>query len=157
MDDNIVRILVATDNHLGFLEKDPIRGDDSFASFEEILATARNKKVDFVLFAGDMFHENKPSRYTIHNTIQLLNKYCLGSDPVYIEMLNDGRDMFESSLTNTVNYENPNQSVCLPIFGIHGNHDDPSRDCGRFPGQLAGLYVYISYVSYVLIRLSLHT
>lgn len=34
MDDEIVRILVSTDNHLGFMEKDHVRGDDSFASFQ---------------------------------------------------------------------------------------------------------------------------
>jgi double-strand break repair protein MRE11 len=27
-----------------------------------------------------------------------------------------------------VNYEDPNYSVGLPVFCIHGNHDDPSRD-----------------------------
>lgn len=34
-----MRMLVATDSHLGFMERDPIRGADSFAAFEEILAT----------------------------------------------------------------------------------------------------------------------
>ena len=71
MDDDILRILVATDNHLGFMERDPIRGEDSFSAFEEILSTSKDKKVDFVLFAGDMFHENKPSRNTMHSTIAL--------------------------------------------------------------------------------------
>jgi double-strand break repair protein MRE11 len=37
-DDDIVRVMVATDNHLGFMERDPVRGNDSFAAFEEILA-----------------------------------------------------------------------------------------------------------------------
>ena len=30
-----------------------------------------------------------------------------------------------------VNYEDANYSVDLPIFSIHGNHDDPSRDGGN--------------------------
>ena len=30
-------ILIATDTHLGFKEKDPIIGSDSFNSFEEVL------------------------------------------------------------------------------------------------------------------------
>jgi double-strand break repair protein MRE11 len=29
-------------------------------------------------------------------------------------------------LRKTVNYEDPNFNVALPIFSIHGNHDDPS-------------------------------
>jgi double-strand break repair protein MRE11 len=34
MDDNVIRIMIMTDNHLGYCERDPIRGNDSFASFE---------------------------------------------------------------------------------------------------------------------------
>lgn len=29
-----------------------------------------------------------------------------------------------------VNYEDPHYAVSLPVFSIHGNHDDPSRDGG---------------------------
>ena len=46
---------------------DPVRCDDSFASFEEVLRNAKMKKVDFVLLAGDLFHDNKPSRRTLHS------------------------------------------------------------------------------------------
>jgi hypothetical protein len=35
-DDNTLRVLVATDSHLGFMEKDPIRRNDSFDAFEEV-------------------------------------------------------------------------------------------------------------------------
>lgn len=24
-----------------------------------------------------------------------------------------------------VNYEDPNLNICIPVFSIHGNHDDP--------------------------------
>ncbi len=44
-DEDALRILVATDNHLGYMEKDPIRGNDSFISFEEILCIAKEKEV----------------------------------------------------------------------------------------------------------------
>ena len=52
MNDEIIRILITTDNHLGYQEKDQVRGDDSFAAFEESLCKAREKKVDFMLLAG---------------------------------------------------------------------------------------------------------
>lgn len=42
-----IRFLIATDNHLGYLEKDPIRGNDSFRSFEEILKIAIDQQVFF--------------------------------------------------------------------------------------------------------------
>jgi double-strand break repair protein MRE11 len=78
MNDEIIRVLIATDNHLGFAERDPIRCDDCFAAYEEVLQTARKKKADMILLAGDMFHENKPSRRTMHATMELLRTYCLG-------------------------------------------------------------------------------
>ncbi|KAK7981050.1 hypothetical protein PG989_013507 [Apiospora arundinis] len=61
-DADTIRILVATDNHVGYGERDPIRKDDSWKSFDEILRLARKEDVDMVLLAGDLFHENKPSR-----------------------------------------------------------------------------------------------
>ena len=42
-------ILVATDNHLGYLEKDPVRGDDSFEAFEEILEIAAKSEASLVV------------------------------------------------------------------------------------------------------------
>ena len=40
-----IRILVATDNHVGYGERDPIRKDDSWKSFDEILQLARKQDV----------------------------------------------------------------------------------------------------------------
>jgi len=125
-----VRILVATDNHLGFMEKDAIRSNDSFAAFEEILLTAKSKRADLVLLAGDTFHENKPSRRTLYAAFELLEKHCLGEDPVFIEMLNEKGEIFKTRFGG-VNYEDPFHSICLPVFAIHGNHDDPSREGGN--------------------------
>jgi len=34
------KIMLATDNHIGYLERDPIRGQDSINTFEEILQLA---------------------------------------------------------------------------------------------------------------------
>ena len=44
-DDDIVRIVISTDNHVGFMERDPVRGHDSFIAFEEVLRHARDTKV----------------------------------------------------------------------------------------------------------------
>lgn len=38
--EDTIRILVATDNHIGYLERDPIRGQDSINTFKEILQLA---------------------------------------------------------------------------------------------------------------------
>lgn len=41
----MLRILVATDCHLGYMEKDEVRRQDSFEAFEEICSIAEQKKV----------------------------------------------------------------------------------------------------------------
>lgn len=40
-----IRILVATDNHVGYEERDPIRKDDSWKTFDEILNLAKSQDV----------------------------------------------------------------------------------------------------------------
>jgi hypothetical protein len=40
-----IRILVATDNHVGYAERDPVRGDDSYTTFNEIMELARERDV----------------------------------------------------------------------------------------------------------------
>lgn len=40
-----IRILVATDNHVGFEERDAIRKDDSWRTFDEIINLARLQDV----------------------------------------------------------------------------------------------------------------
>ncbi|KJE92219.1 double-strand break repair protein MRE11A, variant [Capsaspora owczarzaki ATCC 30864] len=125
---NIMSILITTDNHIGYLENDPIRGNDSFMTFEEILLLAQEENVDFILLGGDLFHENKPSRNTLHNTIKLLRNYCMGDRPCSVQVLSDPKQNFPSNMGGTVNYLDPNFNIGMPIFTIHGNHDDPASD-----------------------------
>ena len=47
IDENTFRVMVSTDNHMGYAEKCPIRGNDSFAAFEEVLCLARRRKVSY--------------------------------------------------------------------------------------------------------------
>lgn len=120
-----LRILVATDCHLGYMEKDEVRRHDSFQAFEEICSIANQKKVDFVLLGGDLFHENKPSRTTLVKVIEILRRYCLNDQPVQFQVVSDQTVNFANSFGH-VNYEDPHFNVGLPVFSIHGNHDDPA-------------------------------
>ena len=123
---NIFRILIATDIHLGYDEKDTIKGNDSLVTFEEVLENAKNLNVDFVLLGGDLFHDNKPSRKVFHGCISLLRKYCMGGKPVQFEFLSDESVNFEHCQFPSLNYEDPNYNISIPVFSIHGNHDDPT-------------------------------
>uniref|UniRef100_A0A5B7B710 Double-strand break repair protein n=1 Tax=Davidia involucrata TaxID=16924 RepID=A0A5B7B710_DAVIN len=122
---NTLRILVATDCHLGYMEKDEIRRHDSFEAFEEICSIAEQKQVDFLLLGGDLFHENKPSRSTLVKAIEILRRYCLNDQPVQFQVVSDQTVNF-ANLFGHVNYEDPHFNVGLPVFSIHGNHDDPA-------------------------------
>jgi double-strand break repair protein MRE11 len=118
----MLKFLICTDNHLGYNEKDPICGMDSFTAFEELLQIARSQQVDAILHCGDLFHENKPSRKTMFTTIELLRRYCLGDSPCSLEYLSDAKQDFGYPC---VNFQDPDINIAIPIFAIHGNHDDP--------------------------------
>lgn len=122
-----IRILVATDNHVGAHERDPHRSDDSWKTFHEIMELARDREVDMVLLAGDLFHENKPSRKSMYNVMRSLRLNSLGARPCELEILSDGSEQFDA-IFDHVNYEDPDINVSIPVFSIHGNHDDPSGD-----------------------------
>ncbi|XP_011652379.1 double-strand break repair protein MRE11 isoform X1 [Cucumis sativus] len=122
---NTLRVLVATDCHLGYLEKDEIRRHDSFKAFEEICSIAEQKQVDFLLLGGDLFHENKPSRSTLVKAIEILRRHCLNDKPVQFQVVSDQTINFPNTFGH-VNYEDPHFNVGLPVFSIHGNHDDPA-------------------------------
>ncbi|KAL7672567.1 hypothetical protein ACOME3_007452 [Neoechinorhynchus agilis] len=125
--DDVFKILVASDNHIGFMDTDPERRDDSLNTFEEILQLARDNEVDFILLGGDLFHENKPSRYSLNRCISLLRHYCCGDNQrIKFDIVSDQSTNFQSSLFPWANFEDPNLRVQIPVFTIHGNHDDPT-------------------------------
>ena len=115
-DENTLRILLSTDNHLGYLERDPIRGLDSFAALEEVLSIARQHKCDMVLLSGDLFHDNKPSRRTLHSTMEILRRYCMGSESVGFQIVSDQKECLRSVVSGRANYEDEFYSVSC-IFG----------------------------------------
>ncbi|KAI9677350.1 MAG: meiotic recombination [Bathelium mastoideum] len=132
-DADTIRILVSTDNHVGYNERDTKRGDDSWKTFEEIMSLAKEHDVDMVLLAGDLFHDNKPSRKAMYEVMRILRMNCYGEKPCELEMLSDPSENFRGALDH-VNYEDEDINVAIPVFSIHGNHDDPSGE-----GHLAAL------------------
>ena len=111
--------------------------------------------MDFLLLAGDLFHENKPSRESLYQTIALLREYTLGDRPVQVELLSDPEEgkaknysyvallvlkhITQKRSFPAINYEDSNFNVATPVFSIHGNHDDPQ---GTGAVSTVGLYVW---------------
>ncbi|XP_056613563.1 double-strand break repair protein MRE11 [Triplophysa dalaica] len=125
-DEDTFKILIATDIHLGYLEKDAVRGNDTFVTFDEIMKCAMQNEVDFVLLGGDLFHDNKPSRKTMHCCMEVMRKYCMGDRPIVFEILSDQAVNFSQSKFPWVNYLDENLNISMPVFSVHGNHDDPT-------------------------------
>lgn len=119
-----VKILVATDLHVGYGEQIVSREMESVRTFEEVLQIAVKENVDFVLLGGDLYHENVPSREMQLRVTRLLRRYCFNDRPVALKFLSDPAVNFTHSVFNNVNYEDSNINIGLPIFTIHGNHDD---------------------------------
>ncbi|XP_062329155.1 double-strand break repair protein MRE11 isoform X1 [Osmerus eperlanus] len=125
-DEDTFKILIATDIHLGYMEKDAVRANDTFQTLDEILKCAKSNQVDFILLGGDLFHENKPSRRCLHTCISLLRQYCMGDSPILFNILSDQAVNFSNSKFPWVNYEDDNLNISIPVFSVHGNHDDPT-------------------------------
>jgi DNA repair exonuclease SbcCD nuclease subunit len=53
--------------------------------------------------------------------VSLLKRYCLGDAPVALQLLSEEKRCFASGRCN---YLDPDLNVGLPVFTIHGNHDD---------------------------------
>ena len=123
---DVLKILVTTDNHLGFMEKDPERGMDSYVAFEEALEIAKQEQVDFILLGGDLFHENKPSRDCLTRCQKMLREHCFGAKPIEFEILSDETRNFGHTGFPHANFNDPNLNISIPVFSIHGNHDDPT-------------------------------
>jgi double-strand break repair protein MRE11 len=73
------KIMIASDNHLGYKEKDHNRQSDSFAGFEEVLQHARTQSVDLVLLGGDLFDTINPTPKSMHEAYQIFNRNIFGN------------------------------------------------------------------------------
>lgn len=135
---------MATDSHVGYNERDPVRKDDSWKSFHEVMCLAKEHDVDMVLHGGDLFHENKPSRMSMYHVTQSLRMNCLGDKPCELEMLSDASEIF-GGVFDHVNYEDPDINVAIPVFAIHGNHDDPSGEGQYSPLDLLQASGLVNY------------
>jgi double-strand break repair protein MRE11 len=105
---------------------------------------AKEHDVDMVLHAGDLFHENKPSRKSLYHVMRSIRQNCLGEKPCELEMLSDASENF-GGIFDHVNYEDEDINVAIPVFAIHGNHDDPSGEGSYSPLDLLQASGLVNY------------
>jgi len=101
-------------------------------------------QADFVLLGGDLFHDNRPSRSTVVRALSTLYRHCLrgggggaggggGDDArrlrpttrLALDAPTTGRPPADGIVGGAANFGDPSVAVTLPVFTIHGNHDDP--------------------------------
>ncbi|GAV46667.1 hypothetical protein ZYGR_0A02600 [Zygosaccharomyces rouxii] len=149
-DADTIRILITTDNHVGYNETDPIAGDDSWKTFHEIMMLAKNYNVDMVLQGGDLFHVNKPSKKSFYQVMKSLRMGCMGDKPCELELLSDPSQVFHYNDFTDVNYEDPNFNVAIPVFAIAGNHDDATGESLLCPMDLLQVSGLVNHFGKVL-------
>lgn len=84
----------------------------------------------------------------MYQVMRSLRKNCLGMKPCELQFLSDANEVFSGAFGH-VNYEDPDINISIPVFSIHGNHDDPSGDgnyCALDLLQTAGLVNYFGRV-----------
>ena len=136
---NIFRILITNDNHIGFKEDDPVRKQDSLVTFEEIMHIGRSLNVDFVLHSGDLFDECRPNRFWMTSVMQLMQKHCFGDRDIKFNQI-------RTAYSKPANFEDPNRNIDMPIFMIHGNHDDPGGEYGCSSTLAAADMLEVNYL-----------
>ncbi|MES1904010.1 MAG: Double-strand break repair protein mre11a, partial [Paramarteilia canceri] len=76
---------------------------------------AQKFEADVILHGGDLYHHNRPSKYTEKKCMELIKQYTFGSKKKLFSIIKSDRSF---------NFDDPNLDVAYPIFAIHGNHDD---------------------------------
>lgn len=117
-----------------------------------------------VFLGGDLFHDNKPSRKAQYQVMRSIRVNCLGEKPCELQVLGDQSVIFDdpshpprpfkyklmtSRTISHVNFMDPDINISIPVFSIHGNHDDPTGGdylCALDLLQVSGLLNYIGRI-----------
>jgi DNA repair protein SbcD/Mre11 len=102
----------AADLHLGYAQYGlEARRRDFDSAFSELVDKAIELKPDFVIIAGDLFHQARPSNVTLENTVRSFKRLKDAGIPVLT--VDGSHDSAPNSITGTI--LNPLDSAGLII------------------------------------------
>ena len=72
------------DAHLGAFSKNPKLRDLNFKAFQKAINKSIEENVDFIIIAGDLFHNPLPDMDLVKRTVEVLNKAKSYGIPIYV-------------------------------------------------------------------------
>jgi exonuclease SbcD len=93
----------AADLHLGYSQYGlEVRRQDFDDAFKELVDRAIELKPDFMIIAGDLFHQARPSNHTLENTIRSFKRLKDAGIPVLT--VDGSHDSAPNTITSTILY-----------------------------------------------------
>jgi DNA repair protein SbcD/Mre11 len=121
----------AADLHLGYAQYGlEVRRQDFDNAFMEIVDRTLELKPDFMIIAGDLFHQARPSNVTLENTIKSFKR--LRDAGISVLTVDGSHDLAPNSITSTILYP-------LDSAGLIYHLPRHEGACWRKPGTC---YVY---------------
>jgi DNA repair exonuclease SbcCD nuclease subunit len=91
----------AADLHLGYAQYGlEIRREDFDRAFQELVDKTIELKPDFMIIAGDLFHQPRPSNVTLENAIK--NFSCLREAKIPVLVVDGSHDSAPNIMTSTI-------------------------------------------------------
>ncbi len=121
---------IFSDSHLGFLGED--RFEEAFSRFKESIDIFHEKKVDFILHAGDLFDAAVPEQEVWLKTFEAFS-HNTGASKIASDFTGYAKSNvlhgYFSTLTKTYFEKEFKVSVKgIPIIAIHGTHEFRGKD-----------------------------
>jgi DNA repair exonuclease SbcCD nuclease subunit len=129
-----------SDLHLGYAQYGlEIRRQDFDSAFSEVVDKTLELKPDFMIIAGDLFHQARPSNHTLENTVRSFKRLKDAGIPVLT--VDGSHDSAPNTITSTILYPLDsaglifhlprhrgscwNKPGCCYVYGIPSYHNRP--------------------------------
>jgi DNA repair protein SbcD/Mre11 len=109
----------AADLHLGFAQYGlETRRQDFDDAFRELVDKAIELKPDFMIIAGDLFHQARPSNHTLENTVRSFKRLKDAGIPVLT--VDGSHDSAPNTITSTILYPLDSAGLIIHLPRHHG-------------------------------------